>query len=175
MKLIRLTALSSFVLASALFFTSCEKAAEEKKTTDYEKKNIPLTSAQENNPANTSSALGSLDVFYTKETRTLTWTVTWSGLTGPVAAMHIHGLAPKGYNAGIVQNIITASGGITNTWLNPPTNTIPAFLATGKFSGTTHVDGSVIKELDLLNGNYYINIHTATYPGGEIRAQIEFQ
>ncbi|MEK7224254.1 MAG: CHRD domain-containing protein [Bacteroidota bacterium] len=33
----------------------------------------------------------------------------------------------------------------------------------------------MIKELDLLNGNYYINIHTAAYPGGEIRAQIEFQ
>lgn len=167
MKLIRLTALTSLVLGLMLATTSCEKAAEEKKTTDYEKKNIPLTGAQET-PAVPSTALGSLDVFYTKETRTLTWTVTWSGLTGPVAAMHIHGLAPKGYAAGVVQNIITNSGGIAT-----PNATL--YPATGKFSGTTHVDGSVIKELDLLNGNYYINIHTAAYPGGEIRAQIEFQ
>jgi hypothetical protein len=37
------------------------------------------------------------------------------------------------------------------------------------------VDGVAVREEDLLNGMYYINIHTATYPGGEIRGQIVFQ
>jgi hypothetical protein len=168
MKLIRLTALTSIILAFAIAFVSCEKIAEEKKTTDYEKKGIILTAAQENNPANTSTALGSMDVSYSKETRILNWSVTWSGLTGPVTLMHIHGLAPKGYNAGVVQNIITPSNGI----FTPNATTFPA---TGKVSGTTLVDGSIIKELDLLNGMYYMNIHTTVYGGGEIRGQIEFQ
>ncbi len=167
MKLIKLTAFTSLLFVLVFGMTSCEKNAEKKKTTDYEKKGILLTGAQET-PAVPSTALGTMDVFYTKETRLLTWSVTWSGLTGPVAAMHIHGLAPRGFAAGVVQNIITASNGIAT-----PNATL--YPATGKFSGTTLVDGSIIKEADLLNGFYYMNIHTATYPGGEIRAQIVFQ
>ena len=168
MKLIKLTALTSLLFVFVLGNSSCEKIAEKKKTTDYEKKGIILTAPQENNPLNTSTALGTMDVFYSKETRILTWSVTWSGLTGPVALMHIHGLAPKGFNAGVVLNIITPSNGLAT-----PNATL--YPATGKFSGTTLVDGSIIKELDLLNGFYYMNSHTTTYPGGEIRAQIVFQ
>mgnify|MGYP001587361319 CR=1 FL=1 len=168
MKLIKLTALTSLLFVFVLGISSCEKIAEKKKTTDYEKKGIIMTAAQENNPLNTSTAIGIMDVSYSKETRLLSWSVIWSGLTGPVAAMHIHGLAPTGYNAGVVQNIITASNGLAT-----PNATL--YPATGKFSGTMLVDGSVVKELDLLNGFYYMNIHTATYPGGEIRGQIVFQ
>ena len=167
MKLIRLTALTSLVLALVFATSSCEKVAEEKKTTDYEKKGIALTAAQEV-PANTSSAIGSMDITYSKETRILTYSVTWSGLTGPVSLMHIHGLAPRGFAAGVVHSIITPSNGLAT-----PNATL--YPATGKFSGTLLADGVVVKELDLLNGMYYMNIHTATNPGGEIRGQIVFQ
>jgi hypothetical protein len=167
MKLIRLTALTSLVLAFAIFFVSCEKIAEEKKTTDYEKKGIIMTGSNEV-PGTTSTALGLMDVTYSKETRTLTWAVTWSGLTGPVTLMHIHGLAPKGYSAPPVQNIIAGANAI----FLPNATTFPA---TGKLSGTMLVDGVVVKEMDLLNGMYYMNIHTAAWPNGEIRGQIEFQ
>ena len=168
MKLIKLTALTSLLFVFVLGNSSCEKIGEKKKTTDYEKKGLLLTAAQENNPLNTSTALGTMDVFYSKETRLLTWSVIWSGLTGPVALMHIHGLAPKGFNAGVIYNIITPTNGLAT-----PNATL--YPATGKFSGTVLADGFVIKEQDLLNGLYYMNIHTATYPGGEIRAQIVFQ
>ena len=93
MKLIKLTALTSLLFALVLGITSCEKNAEKKKTTDYEKKDIVMSGAQET-PATPTTALGTMDVFYTKETRILTYTVRWSGLTGSVAAMHIHWLAP---------------------------------------------------------------------------------
>ena len=167
MKLIKLTALTSLLFVFIFGISSCEKNAEKKKTTDYQKNGIALTGAQET-PANPSTALGTMNVFYSKETRILDWSVTWTGLTGPVAAMHIHRPAPVGFAAGVIQNIITASGGLAT-----PNATL--YPATGKFSGTTLVDGFVIKEEDLLNGLYYMNIHTATYPGGEIRGQIVFQ
>jgi hypothetical protein len=166
MKLIRLTAFTSLAFALLLSTSSCEKNAEKKKQTDYQKSALVLTGAQEN-PATTSSALGSMDVFYSKETRTLVYSVTWSGLTGPVTAMHIHGQAPKGFNAGVVHNIITATNGLFTPGA--------AFGATSKVSGTLLADGVIIKEQDLLNGFYYMNIHTAANPGGEIRAQIVFQ
>jgi CHRD domain len=167
MKLIKLTALTPLLFLFVFGMTSCEKNAEKKKTTDYEKKGILLTGAKEV-PANASTALGIMDVSYTKETRILTWSVTWSGLTGPVTLMHIHGVAPDGYTASPVLNIIAGSNALAlpNATLYP---------ATGKFSGTMLADGVVVKEQDLLNGFYYMNIHTAANTGGEIRAQIVFQ
>lgn len=170
MKLIKLTAFSSLLLAFTFSITSCEKAAEKKKTTDYEKKGIVLSGAQEY-PAVPSSALGSMDVFYSKETRTLTYNVTWSGLTDSVLLMHIHGLAPAGYNASVVQNIVTASNGI----FAQKTSGKFTYAKSGKLSATLLADGVVVKEQDILNGLYYLNIHTNTYSGGEIRGQIVFQ
>ena len=167
MKLIKLTALTSLLFVFVLGNSSCEKIAEKKKTTDYEKKGILMTGAQET-PPNSAAGIGIMDISYSKETRILNWSVTWSGLTGPVTLMHIHGLAPRGYFANPVLNIIAGSNAIAapNATLYP---------ATGKFSGTMLADGFIVKEQDLLNGLYYMNIHTAANGGGEIRGQIAFQ
>lgn len=170
MKLIKLTALPFIVLGSLVVLSSCESDAEMKKTTDFQKSGIVMSGAKET-PAVPSTALGKLDVFYTRETRTLSYTVTWSGLTDSVAAMHIHGLAPEGYAAGVVQNIVAAS----NSIFPQKTSGKFTYSKSGSLSGTMLVDGTVIKENDLINGQYYLNIHTSTYPGGEIRGQITFQ
>jgi CHRD domain len=170
MKLIKLTALPLFLFVAMLALVSCEPDAELKKTTDYEKKSIVMSGAQET-PAVPSAAIGSMDVAYSKESRTLTYKVTWSGLTDSVSAMHIHGLAPVGFAAGIVQNIVATA----NTIFPQKTSGKFTFAKSGTLNGTLLVDGAAVKENDLLNGMYYINIHTATYPGGEIRGQIKFQ
>lgn len=150
--------------------SSCESDFEERKITVYEKKGILLTGAQEV-PANASTALGSMDVMYSKETRTLTYTVLWSGLTDSLSLMHIHGLAPSGFNAGVVQNIVATS----NTIFPQKTSGKFTFTKTGKLSGSLLADGVAVKEQDILNGMYYMNIHTSVFPGGEIRGQITFQ
>jgi hypothetical protein len=77
--------------------------------------------------------------------------------------MHIHGVAPVGYSTGIIQNILTTK------------NEAGFPFRGGTYSGTFNVDGVVVKEENLLNGLYYLNIHSKTYPGGEIRGQIKFQ
>ena len=115
-----------------------------------------MTGAQEV-PAVPTVGFGLMNVSYSKVTKVLSYDFTWSGFTGPITAAHIHGLAPTGYNAGVVQGFT----GVSAT-------------AAGKFSGTLFVDGVRVKEEDLLNGLYYINLHTATYPGGEIRGQVHF-
>ena len=173
MKLIKLTAFASLLFSSIILVTSCESDAELKKLSDFQRTGIIMSSAQEN-PANSSTALGTMDVFYTRETRILTYTVTWTGLTGPVTNMHIHGLATPGYNAPVVQNIVTASNGIFPVFVQPA-NTVPTFGASGKLSASLLIDGVVIKEQELLSGKYYINIHTTANSGGEIRGQIVFQ
>jgi hypothetical protein len=160
MKLIKLTAFSFVLLAALLSVASCEKEAEAKKSVLYEKKGIVLSGAQET-PATPSAAIGSMDVTYIRGTKMLSYKVTWSGLTGAPQAMHVHGLAPAGFAAPVFQTIISAPNA--------------AFPASGSYSGTMLVDGIVVKEENLLNGMYYMNIHTPTYPGGEIRGQIKFQ
>ncbi|HEX4876138.1 MAG TPA: CHRD domain-containing protein [Chitinophagaceae bacterium] len=165
MKLLKLTALPLFVFSLLLVLASCEPDAEMKKTTDFQKLGIPLTGAQET-PAVPSTAIGTMDVFYSKETRILTYKVSWTGLTGSVAAAHIHGLAPTGFAAPVVQTFSTSA--IVRCSSSSTT-------ACGTYSGTLLADEIVVKEQDILNGVYYVNLHTATYPGGEIRGQIRFQ
>ena len=166
MRLIKLTALSFLLFAFVLNITSCERDGERKKASvEYLKSAIPMTGAQENNPANVSTALGSLDVYYAKSSKTLSYKFTWNGLTDTIIGIHIHGLAPVGYNAGIIQNILV---------LNTKNEAMFPYRG-GSYSGTFLVDGALVKEENLLNGLYYLNIHTKTYPGGEIRGQIKFQ
>jgi len=168
MKLIKLTVLSS-LFATALF-TSCKSDSDIKNITEYSKSGIVLSGANET-PANPSTATGTMDVFYTRETRILSYTVNWSGLADSVLLMHIHGLAPSGFTASPVQTIV----GTSNSIFPQKTSGKYTFAKTGKISGTLLIDGVAVKEIDLLNGQYYMNIHTTTYPGGEIRGQIVFQ
>lgn len=161
----KLTALPLFMVASLFIISSCESDDELKRTSDYSKKGIALTGAQET-PAVTSSGLGTMDVSYTRSSKILTYTINWSGLTGPVTAAHIHGLAPTGFAAGVVQTFtianITRCATVSNT-------------SCGTYKGTLKVDDVIVKEQDLINGVYYVNLHTAAFPGGEIRGQIRFQ
>jgi hypothetical protein len=161
MKFTKLTALGALVMLFSFSVSSCEKNAEKKKTTDYQKNNIPVTGAQVV-PTSASPALGNLTVFYTKETRVLNYTLTWSGLSGaPSTGIGIYGLAPLGYAVSPTAPVQTISTSGLGT--------------TGTLSGTLLCDGNVINETNLLNGYYYIMMRTAAYPAGEIRGQIIFQ
>jgi hypothetical protein len=122
------------------------------------KTEFPMTPDQEV-PPNKSSASGTADVTYNKDTKMLTYTLSWSGLTGKATMAHIHGTAPRGTNAGVKHDL-------TNV-LKKETS--------GSFTDSVKIDASDIKEDSLLSGFYYFNIHTPANPGGEIRGQIEFK
>ena len=161
MKWIKLTAYSLMITSFIVGLGSCEKSDETKKTTTFQKSGIAMTGAQET-PATPSPALGSLDINYVKGSKILSYKFSWSGLADTITGIHIHGLAPVGYAAGILQAITT----VKNETVFPYRG--------GSYTGYLTVDGVVIKEESLLNALYYLNIHTKTYPNGEIRAQIKF-
>ena len=119
--------------------------------------NVTLTGAQETPPV-TSTGSGSATVSYNKETKMLTYTVNWTNLSDSVRAGHIHGPADPGFPAGVIH-------GFTGVPVHK----------TASLSGSVLIDNTVLKESELLAGKYYINIHTKTFPGGEIRGQILLQ
>ncbi|MBL7726910.1 MAG: CHRD domain-containing protein, partial [Dinghuibacter sp.] len=90
--------IAMMVVASGFFFTACEEDIEESTLT----KTTTMTGDQEV-PAVTTTGSASLSYTYNKSTKTLTYTLTWANLVDSVTAMHIHGLAGRGQNAGVLQ------------------------------------------------------------------------
>jgi hypothetical protein len=119
-----------------------------------------LTGSGEN-PANASTATGF--VTYTLTGDILTMDLTFSGLSAPAAAAHIHCCAPVGVNAPVVVPFSAFPNATSGTY----TNTFD--LSTFAFSGGG-TEAALIAAFN--SGNAYTNIHNANFPGGEIRGQI---
>jgi len=169
MTKMRLTAFPIIIIAFIITLASCRRDDIEHQNT-YMKTGIVLSGAQET-PATPVSGLGSMDVSYSRLSKTLSYTVRWSGLTGPVTGMHIHGLDPVGFSH--PSNIFQT---FTLTAIVPcKVNNVPGPTSCGSYTGTLFIDGVAIKEADLLNAMYYVNIHTTAYSGGEIRGQVKFE
>lgn len=145
MSRLRLSALGA-VFGLALALTACAGGD----TAGPVALKASLTAAQEV-PPNASQGTGSGAVTYNPATKELSWTLTYSGLTGPAGAAHFHGPAAPGANAGVVVPVGAAG-------MSSP--------ATGKATLTE------AQAADLLAGRWYLNIHTAANPGGEIRGQV---
>lgn len=94
------------------------------------------------------SGTGGATITFDDSTNTLSWVVNWSGLSGPATLAHFHGPAFPHQNAGVQVSIGT---------------TLPAV-------GAAVLSAS--QASDLLNELWYINVHTASFPGGEIRGQV---
>jgi hypothetical protein len=108
-----------------------------------------MTGAQET-PANDSKGTGTVDAAYDAATKMLTWTITYSGLTGPAAAAHFHGPAKVGVNAAPV---VPIKGDLKSP-----------------IKGSATLTDQQAK--DLAAGMWYFNVHSAKFPDGEIRGQL---
>jgi len=102
-------------------------------------------------PPTSSLATGSVKALLDKGTDSVFVTGNYFGLTGPPLAAHIH-RAPVGI-AGPIIVPLSASGSDT-----------------GAVSGTGLLAASDV--IEMVNGNTYVNVHTDSFPGGEIRAQL---
>ena len=101
-------------------------------------------------PGITSSGKGAAKASLDTATKTLTWTVEYSGLSGPATAAHIHGPADPGADAGVV---VPFTGNLASP-----------------IKGSATLTDTQIAQLEA--GKWYVNIHTAANKGGEIRGQL---
>ncbi len=130
-------------LLAALAFTAPSIARAETQTFK-----ATLSGAHEV-PAKTTDGKGEAMATLDTVTKKLSYTVTYSGLSGPASAGHIHGPAAAGANAGVLVPFASAASPITGS--------------------ATLTDAQIA---DLEAGKMYVNVHTAANPGGEIRGQL---
>ena len=101
-------------------------------------------------PSVNTPATGRVDAVLDKNTRLLRWKLSFTGLSGPATAGHFHGPADIGTNAKVALPFTSP----LNTTVEGKMTLTPAQAA------------------DLLTGKWYVNIHTAAHPDGEIRGQM---
>ena len=114
-----------------------------------EVKFMVMPTASEEVPPTDSAGTGSGNITWNSDTKTLSWSIEFSGLSGPATAAHFHGPADVGANAGVQVPI---------TDLESPSE--------GKATLTDE------QAADLAAGKWYVNFHTEKFPDGEIRGQV---
>lgn len=135
--------------ALALTLAGCGQLRPSQRVDIYE---ATLSGMQEVPPVATP-ARGLAEVQLDTLRNIITWKVTYSGLSGPPTGAHIHGPAVPGQNAPVA---VPFAGplGMEIRGQAPLTQ--------------QHV-------ADLVGGRWYVNIHSAAHPGGEIRGQLRLR
>ena len=105
-------------------------------------------------PPNASPGTGYADLQFDTVTKVLSWTITYSGLVAGTTNAHFHGPGAPGVPAGVRIGI-------------PFTPAVTGATLIGSSAPL-----SALFESELLGQLWYINIHSSTFPGGEIRGQV---
>ena len=148
MKKITLLPVLALLTTFSFFIGGCKK--DKKANTTMYNISATMSGAQES-PAVTTNGTGTVTGVYDAGTKTLTYNVTWSNLSGNATIAHFHGPAAVGTNANVVVPF-TFTAGATSA------------------SGTRTLTDA--EQSDLLNGLWYANVHTQAHGGGEIRGQV---
>jgi hypothetical protein len=142
----RRIALASLLATGAFALAGCGMMGSDRGSSGA--MTIPL-SAKNEVPPNASTGSGTAKVEL--DGNVIKWNVSYSGTTGPVTAGHFHGPAQPGANAGVV---VPFAGPLASPIIGSATLT-PTQLEQVKA------------------GLWYVNLHTAANPGGELRGQVK--
>jgi len=133
-----------------------------------------LSGLNESPPHPESHATGTTTVFWDTTTSAMTVLVTFSGLTTPNTAAHIHCCATAPGNAGVATTTPTftgfpggvTSGTYTHTFdMTSAASYNPAFVSVQ--GGVANAAAALLAGMEA--GRAYMNIHTQMFGGGEIR------
>lgn len=130
------------------------------------------------NPPVPSAGTGLAEVSYDDVAHMLGISVSFSGLTGPTTAAHIHVASVPGGNGGVATQVpsfvgfplgVTAGSYAQTFDLTQSSSWNPAFITD---NGGTTAGAEAALANALAGGLAYFNVHTSFAPGGEIRANL---
>ncbi|MFT5756978.1 MAG: hypothetical protein ACI9LM_001703 [Alteromonadaceae bacterium] len=151
------TLINGALLASLLVLSACDTnptvAASNSITPASNTLKAQLSGASEV-PAVVGQGSGSFKASLDQQTRILKWTITYSGLSGPVTSAHFHGPALVEENAEV---LLPITGNLT---VSP-------------IKQTATLTAAQMEEVQA--GKWYVNLHTTANPKGEIRGQVVVQ
>lgn len=110
-------------------------------------------------PAVQSDGIGSVIVVINSANTKITYIVTYRGLSGPVAAAHIH------FGASTVSGPVILP-------LKPGRSPMIGTLYAANLTPAGGVDTFAEAVAAIKAGTTYVNLHTAAHPSGEVRAQL---
>ncbi len=134
-----------------------------------------LSALNENPPHPESVGTGTALVTWDTGTNQMTVNVVFSGLTTPNTASHIHCCVSAPGTTGVATTVPTFTGFPTGVTSGTYSHTFdmlslgsynPSFVAS---HGGTAASAAAALLTGMLAGESYLNIHTTTFPGGEIR------
>lgn len=140
---------------------------------DSKKLRADLKGYQEVPPINTT---GQADLDAKMTPTQITFQLDYSDLSGAPAAAHIH-IGQQGVNGGVT--VFFCGGGGKPACPAASSGSVAGTIVAGDVIGPT-AQGFVVGDLDAVEnairaGLAYANIHTASFPAGEIRGQIRLQ
>lgn len=119
-------------------------------------------------PANSSSAIGRVVLLVSRDASYAEYSVEANGLSAGIQGGHFHRGA-AGTNGGVILSFFFNSSGVATNSVTPGTTDLEINKAIARTITKAQLD---VILADLRAGNLYANVHTPTYPGGEIRGQM---
>jgi hypothetical protein len=123
-------------------------------------------------PAINSAATGTFTAVVSSDRSTISYTLTYSGFTSAPTVAHLH-FAQKGVAGGVVAFLCggggkpgcPASGSVSGTITSADVQAIPSQgIAAGDLASVLRAMGA---------RKIYVNVHSADFPNGEIRGQVQ--
>ncbi len=113
-----------------------------------------LSGSQEIPVMGPAGAMGTSDVFTVPSAGLVCYTIIVQGLTSPATAAHIHHGAAGVAGPVVITLEAPNDGGVTVGCVD-------------------EVDKALVSDIQNNPGDYYVNVHTADFPGGADRGQLE--